>query len=85
MNFINNKQVTNENFQDKTFVLTGSLDKFTREDATNKIEQLGGKVTNSVTKKTDVVIVGSSPGSKFDKAKELNITIWTEDDYLEKI
>jgi len=77
--------VEDDNFKDKTFVLTGSLEKITREEATNKIEFLGGKVTSSVTKKTDVVIVGSNPGSKYDKAKELNITIWSEDDYLEKI
>ena len=77
--------IEDDNFKDKTFVLTGSLEKFTREEATNKIESLGGKVTSSVTKKTDVVIVGSNPGSKYDKAKELNITIWSEDDYLEKI
>ena len=77
--------IEDDNFKDKTFVLTGSLEKFTREEATNKIESLGGKVTSSVTKKTDVVIVGANPGSKYDKAKELNITIWSEDDYLEKI
>ena len=85
MNYIDNNQGDNEFFKDKTFVLTGSLEKFTRDDATNMIESLGGKVTTSVTKKTDVVIVGESPGSKYDKAKELNITIWSEDDYLEKL
>ena len=85
MNYIGSITIENEYFKDKTFVLTGSLEKFTREEATLKIESLGGKVTSSVTKKTDVVIVGASPGSKYDKAKELNITIWSEDDYLEKI
>ena len=85
MKYIGNRIEDNENFKDKTFVLTGSLEKFTREEATSKIESLGGKVTNSVTKKTDVVIVGTSPGSKYDKAKELNIDIWNEDEYLGKL
>ena len=85
MNYIGNEIKENINFKDKTFVLTGTLEKFTRNDATNMIESLGGIVTSSVTKKTDVVISGSSPGSKYDKAKELNITIWSEEDYLDKI
>lgn len=73
------------NFTNKTFVLTGSLSKLTRDKATIIIENNGGKVTSSVTKKTDVVIVGDSPGSKYDKAKELNIEIWSEDEFIEKI
>ena len=68
-----------------TFVLTGTLTTLTRDDAKEKIEALGGNVTGSVSKKTSVVIVGDSPGSKYDKAKELGITIWNEEEFVEKI
>ena len=72
-------------FAGKTFVLTGSLTNITRDEARDKIESLGGITTNSVSKKTDVVIVGDAPGSKYDKAKELGITIWSEEDFLNKL
>lgn len=72
-------------FSGKTFVLTGSLSKLTRDEAGQMIENLGGKVTTSVTKKTDYVIVGDNPGSKYDKAQKLNIDIWSEQDFLDKI
>jgi DNA ligase (NAD+) len=62
----------------KTFVLTGTLDAFTRDEAKSLIEQLGGKVTPSVTKKTDIVVSGESPGSKLDSAKSLGIKIIDE-------
>ena len=62
----------------KTFVLTGTLPSMTREEATEKIEALGGHVTGSVSKKTDHVLAGADPGSKFDKAKELGIQIIDE-------
>jgi DNA ligase (NAD+) len=62
----------------KTFVLTGTLPSMTREEATEKIEALGGHVTGSVSKKTDYVLAGTEPGSKFDKAKELGIQILDE-------
>jgi DNA ligase (NAD+) len=62
----------------KTFVLTGTLPSMTREEATEKIEALGGHVTGSVSKKTDYVLAGTDPGSKFDKAKELGVKIINE-------
>lgn len=75
----------NSEFNGKTFVLTGSLQLFTREEAEEKIEQLGGKAASSVSKKTSAVIVGSNPGSKYEKAKELGIPIWTEEEFKEKL
>ncbi len=88
MEFIGNKIIKNDNFLDKTFVLTGTLSDFSREEASELIIARGGKVTNSVTKKTSVVLVGENPGSKYDKAKSLNIPIWNESEFknmLEKI
>ena len=66
--------------RDKTFVLTGTLPTLSREEATALIEQAGGKVTSSVSKKTDYVLAGESPGSKYDKAVELGTTIIGEDE-----
>jgi len=65
----------------KTFVLTGTLPSMTREEASEKIEALGGHVTGSVSKKTDYVLAGAEPGSKFDKAKELGIRIIDEGEF----
>jgi DNA ligase (NAD+) len=62
----------------KTFVLTGGLDGFTREEATAAIEGSGGKVTSSVSKKTDYVVVGENPGTKYDKALQLGVTTLDE-------
>lgn len=78
------KITSNEDFEGKTFVLTGSLETISREEAKKKIEEMGGIVTSSVSSKTDVVIVGTKPGSKYDKAKQLNVPIWTEQDFLNK-
>ena len=72
-------------FQNKTFVFTGTLEHMTREEASLEIEKRGGKVTGSVTSKTSVVLVGKDPGSKYEKAKTLEITIWDERDFLEKL
>lgn len=86
MEYINDsKYEEKEEFVGKTFVLTGTLTQITRDEASKIIEDLGGKVTSSVTKKTSVVIVGDNPGSKYDKAINLNIEIWNEEKFLELI
>ena len=78
-------QLENDHFNGKTFVLTGSLESITREKATEEIEKNGGKVSSSVSKKTTAVIVGSDPGSKYKKALDLNIPVWSEEEFLAKI
>lgn len=65
-------------FKDKTVVLTGSLTHFNRNEAKARIEALGGKVTGSVSKKTDIVVAGEEAGSKLTKAQELSIDVWNE-------
>lgn len=85
MEYIGEELKLKEDFQDKSFVLTGTLTKLTRDEAKALIENAGGKTVGSVSKKTYAVIVGDNPGSKYDKAKELNIPIWTEEEFLEKI
>lgn len=69
----------------KTVVLTGTLEQLTRQDAKEKLEALGAKVTGSVSKKTDVVIAGHSAGSKLTKANELGIAVWSEQQFLESL
>ncbi|MGI5921901.1 MAG: NAD-dependent DNA ligase LigA [Syntrophomonadaceae bacterium] len=71
--------------QDKTFVLTGTLKSMTRQEAAQAVEALGGKVTSSVSKKTDYVVVGENPGSKYDKAVQLGIKILPEEKFLQLI
>ena len=85
MNYIGKEKKENELIKNKTFVLTGTLEKLTRNEAKDLIEQNGGNVTNSVSKKTDVVVVGLSPGSKYDKAKELGISIWDESEFIKNV
>lgn len=83
--YSNMDTTTNPNFTNKTIVLTGDLNNYTRTELTNLLESFGAKVTSSVSKNTDLVIVGDNPGSKFNKAKELGITIMYEPELIEKL
>lgn len=80
LNFSYNEGETNDKLDGMTFVLTGTLEKYKREELTKLLEDKGAKVTSSVTKKTTGVIVGDKPGSKYDKALKLGITIYKEED-----
>ncbi|WP_374965168.1 NAD-dependent DNA ligase LigA [Lysinibacillus sp. RS5] len=72
-------------FAGKTIVLTGKLEQLTRNEAKAKIEELGGIVTGSVSKKTDLVIAGAEAGSKLTKAEQLGIEVWNEDSLIEQL
>ncbi len=72
-------------FAGKTIVLTGKLEQLSRNEAKEKIELLGGKITGSVSKKTDLVIAGEDAGSKLTKAEQLGIEVWDEDKLLEEL
>ncbi len=72
---------TDHPFSGRSFVLTGTLKKYTRSEATGLIKERGGKVIGSVSAKTDYLIVGEDAGSKLDKARELNVTILSEDEF----
>ena len=72
-------------FKDKTVVLTGTLTKMGRNEAKALLQQLGAKVSGSVSSKTDFVIAGNAAGSKLTKAQELNITVLTEEEFLEQV
>ncbi len=85
VNFESKRVITDARFAGMTFVLTGALRKFTREEATEKIELLGGKASGSVSKKTSFVVVGENAGSKERKARELGIPILSEDDFLDML
>lgn len=85
MNYLGQKIIKDETFYSKTFVLTGTMTEYKRDEAKNLIENYGGKTSSSVSKKTDVVIAGAEPGSKYDKAVELGITIWSEEDFKKNI
>ena len=85
LNFESKRTVSDNRFEGMTFVLTGALEKFTREEATEQIELFGGKASGSVSKKTTYVVVGENAGSKERKARELGIPILSEDDFLNMI
>ena len=83
--YLGEKTIENDNYTNKKFVLTGTISFMSRDEIKTLIEQYGGEVIGSVSKKTDIVIVGENSGSKYDKAKELNIEIWDEDKFKEMI
>ena len=85
MVYLKGKILQDENFNGKSFVLTGTLTQMGRDEAKKIIESRGGKTVESVSRKTSCVIVGENPGSKYEKAKKLNIPIWNEKDFLAKI
>ncbi len=72
-------------FSGKTVVVTGSLENFTRQQAQQAIKDAGGKASSSVSKKTDFVVAGAEPGSKFDKARELGVTVINEKQFMEML
>ena len=75
------REVKSQKLAGKSFVFTGGLANRSREEAGELVQQHGGKVSGSVSKKTDYVVVGTDPGSKYDKAKELGVTILTESEF----
>ena len=83
--FKGEKTKEKEAFLNKTFVVTGTLNNYSRDEIKEKIENFGGRTSESVSKKTDVVIVGENPGSKYDKALKLGIEIWNEEELVSKI
>ena len=82
LNFEYKNDSSDDTLSGMTFVLTGTLEKYKREELTKVLEDKGAKVTNSVTKKTTGVIVGDKPGSKYDKALKLGVKIYKEEDVL---
>jgi DNA ligase (NAD+) len=75
----------NENFNGKVFVLTGKMENLTRDEAAKLIEESGGRVSSSVSKKTDYVVAGTDAGSKLDKANSLGVTVINETEFAEMI
>ena len=84
MEYLGKKIEKNPNFANKSFVLTGTLSSLTRDEAKEIIEENGGKTVESVSKKISVVIVGDAPGSKYQKALDLGIEIWNEEEFKSK-
>lgn len=78
-------QVIGKKLTGRSFVFTGSLETLSRDEAKEKVRVLGGEASESVSKETDYVVVGTDPGSKFDKAKELGIKIISEEEFLELV
>lgn len=85
VNFESKQMLQDDRFAGMTFVLTGALTRFTRDEATEKIESFGGKASGSVSKKTTYVVVGENAGSKEKKARDLGIKILSEDEFWDMI
>ena len=85
VNMESKKQIVDMRFEGKTFVLTGTLSKYTRSEATKIIESFGGKASGSVSKKTSYVLAGEDAGSKLDKANKLGVTVISEEEFAEMI
>ena len=83
VNMLAQQKGEDQRFAGKTFVLTGSLERFTRDEATKMIEDRGGKAAGSVSKKTSYVVAGEAAGSKLRKAQELGIPVLTEEEFLQ--
>ena len=81
MNYLGIKKKTNEFITGKRFVMTGAISFMSRNEIKSLIEEYSGTFSDGVSKNTDVVIVGENPGSKYDKARELGITIWNEEQF----
>ena len=82
LKFQDNTQTKTTKISDKTFVFTGELQELTREQAQLKVEELGAKAINSVSKNTDFLVAGENAGSKLQKAKNLNVKILSEQEFL---
>ncbi|MDZ7344480.1 MAG: NAD-dependent DNA ligase LigA [candidate division KSB1 bacterium] len=78
-------QAADQKFASKTFVFTGALEKFTRDEAERLVEERGGRAASSVSKKTDYVVAGPGAGSKLEKAKELGVAVISEEEFLNMV
>ena len=85
VNMVSTTEIKDTRFAGKTFVLTGTLPTYTRSAAAEIIESFGGKVSSSVSKKTDYVLAGEEAGSKLDKANSLGVTVIDENEFLKMI
>lgn len=85
VNMEDNSEIQDNRFENKTFVLTGTLKSFKRSEASEIIEKFGGKTSSSVSKKTDYVLAGEEAGSKLDKANALGVRVITEEEFTEMI
>ena len=85
VSFESRESVVDSRFAGKTFVLTGALQRYTRDEASAIIERFGGKASGSVSKKTSYVLAGENAGSKLAKAQELGIPVISEDEFAEMI